>query len=406
MGVVKLGHTDPRFDGEPAVGRLDNLRMDASGDVLLADLVGVPAPLAAILNSAYPSRSVEAVVGVLTASGDRYGLVVTGLALLGETAPAIQSLADVLTLFDVPTGVDTWTASGKDAASIDPTGAPMPPIPVPATTSTTGGARVLASATVDELVTQATAYAAANGIEWPWVREVYTDKVILGSDSGPAGRLWELEWTEAAGGLAFTGPYPVKIEYTRLGDTVAAAAAHMTTVPVRYVRGRGDVSASTPEEKPPVSDLAALVREQLGLASDADEDAIAAALAALKTKAETPAEPPAPPAVEEPAEPVAVAASAADIERIVAARVEAAVKPFEVKLEQTTTELANRREAERGTARDTLLASAVKAGKIAPAEVEGLRADYDTSPQDAAAITRMLGRIHAGAAVPTSPLGQ
>jgi hypothetical protein len=42
--VIKLGHTDPRFDGQPAVGRLENLRVDASGDVLLADLVGVPAP--------------------------------------------------------------------------------------------------------------------------------------------------------------------------------------------------------------------------------------------------------------------------------------------------------------------------------------------------------------------------
>jgi hypothetical protein len=46
---------------------------------------------------------------------------------------------------------------------------------------------VLASAQIDELIEQATKYAANNGVTYPWVRDVFTDKVIvMGGDADDA----------------------------------------------------------------------------------------------------------------------------------------------------------------------------------------------------------------------------
>lgn len=61
--VLKLGHVDPRFDGEPAVGRVTDLRLTSSGAKISGDLAGVPAWLAAALPSAYPNRSIEGMYG-------------------------------------------------------------------------------------------------------------------------------------------------------------------------------------------------------------------------------------------------------------------------------------------------------------------------------------------------------
>ncbi|WP_336250978.1 hypothetical protein [Stomatohabitans albus] len=95
--VLKLGHVDPRFDGQPALGRLVNLRLADTGDAVVADLVGVPAWLAHVLPTAFPARSVEFQSGASTGypGADRYPLVLTGLALLGQVWPAITVLEDV-----------------------------------------------------------------------------------------------------------------------------------------------------------------------------------------------------------------------------------------------------------------------------------------------------------------------
>jgi hypothetical protein len=462
-GVLKLGHTDPRFntpdvDGNPALGRLENYRIDASGEVLLADLVGVPGWLAKVLNSAYPSRSVEASLGVVTADGNAYAMVVTGLALLGETPPAIESLGDIAALYEQPTDVDSWVAAARVAASITKDGTVMSTMPAGDGVRRGGGqgparldpapnpARtVLASAQIDELIEQATKYAANNGVTYPWVRDVFTDKVIvMGGDAddapGQEDDLFEIQWTESGGVFTFTGPWEVVVTYTRVddhdgspGDTpgtppgessgtaTAARADGTSTVPVRYVRGRGDDTSVSPEEQSPVSDLAAQVRERLGLPPDADDAAVTAALdQRLGGGEQQPT--PTPAAANDAAGPTVVPAdpapagqaqqgeqvSASALEQIVNARVAAAVRPFEQKLEQTTRELADRNERERVQRRDTLLASAVATGRITPAELEGedgWRAQYDASPEGAAAVSRMLSKISAGAAVPTAPVG-
>jgi hypothetical protein len=97
--VVKIGHEDPRFDGGPALGFIDNLRVTADGATLVGDLVGVPAAIAKLLPHAYPDRSVEALVDYEAPDGSTWPLVVTAVALLGAEAPGIDNLAAVQDLY-------------------------------------------------------------------------------------------------------------------------------------------------------------------------------------------------------------------------------------------------------------------------------------------------------------------
>lgn len=99
--VVKLGHTDPRFqleenfDAEPAFGHVDNLRLTDGGRTLVGDLLGVPAWLADSMPTAYPDRSVEAHVDFEATDGTTWPLVLTAVALLGVNRPGITDLASL-----------------------------------------------------------------------------------------------------------------------------------------------------------------------------------------------------------------------------------------------------------------------------------------------------------------------
>jgi Mu-like prophage I protein len=102
--VVRLGHNDPRFSGDPAVGWIDNIRASEDGNTLYGDLVGVPEWLAEIMPSAYPSVSVEGLYDFAAPDGSHHDFILTGLALLGATPPGIDSLKsvqDVARLYDI-----------------------------------------------------------------------------------------------------------------------------------------------------------------------------------------------------------------------------------------------------------------------------------------------------------------
>ncbi|WP_052956747.1 DUF6582 domain-containing protein [Mycolicibacter heraklionensis] len=102
--TIRLGHGDPRFTGDPAVGFVDNLSTSEDGDVLYGDLAGVPEWLADIMPSAYPSLSIEGQEDYTDAAGEQHDFVLTGLALLGATPPGIdtlKSVQDVAELYQV-----------------------------------------------------------------------------------------------------------------------------------------------------------------------------------------------------------------------------------------------------------------------------------------------------------------
>ena len=136
--TLKLGHTDPRFDGEPAVGYIDNLGLLDDGHTLVGDYVGMPGWLGPIIASAYPQRSIEGQWSYRCALGHTHDFVLTAVALLGVSHPAIgtlQSLQDVAQLY----GVDVAATTGADATPfvIMMEGTLMPqPLSVTATVST------------------------------------------------------------------------------------------------------------------------------------------------------------------------------------------------------------------------------------------------------------------------------
>lgn len=102
--VIKLGHVDPRFDGEPAIGRVTNLRADESGNKLLGDLADMPGWFGSIANAAYPKRSIEGSYGFKCQIGHDHPFVITGLALLGVTAPGVGvlgGLPDIASLYGI-----------------------------------------------------------------------------------------------------------------------------------------------------------------------------------------------------------------------------------------------------------------------------------------------------------------
>lgn len=118
---IRPGHTDPRFDGEPALGRVVNLR--TAGDRLIGDLVDLPAWLTQRIHAAYPERSVEGYTNVTSPTGRKYRLVLTSLALLGVAPPAMKGLADLPAA--VAAGAEPIAASSAvmDLADAPPSGA-------------------------------------------------------------------------------------------------------------------------------------------------------------------------------------------------------------------------------------------------------------------------------------------
>lgn len=102
--VIKLGHTGPMADAEPALGYVDNLRLTDDGNTLVGDLVNVPASVATLIPLAYPNRSVEALQHYTDHTGRTWPLVLDALSVLGATAPGIstlESLADVGALYGI-----------------------------------------------------------------------------------------------------------------------------------------------------------------------------------------------------------------------------------------------------------------------------------------------------------------
>lgn len=135
---VKLGHRDSRFDGdgEPAFGAVTNVRYaeDERGPVLLGDIVNMPGWLSASAPRSWPNRSIEGWQN-FTYDDREYALVLTGLAFLGVTPPAvrnIRSLADLQVALAASSATHL-VASAPEVDSAAPPQAAAPPAEVPIT---------------------------------------------------------------------------------------------------------------------------------------------------------------------------------------------------------------------------------------------------------------------------------
>jgi 2'-5' RNA ligase len=97
---LKIGHTDPRFntdgdgDGQPALGWFENLRAEDGGNTLLGDQMALPW-LSSVQAAAYPDRSIEGNYRHVCSLGHTHPFVITAVALLGVTPPAVSTLKSV-----------------------------------------------------------------------------------------------------------------------------------------------------------------------------------------------------------------------------------------------------------------------------------------------------------------------
>lgn len=77
--------------GGPSVGWVDNYAV--AGNTLYGDL-HIPEIVAANMEWAYPSRSIEGLFGYTTATGQTHEFMATGLLLLGQSWPGVTTLPD------------------------------------------------------------------------------------------------------------------------------------------------------------------------------------------------------------------------------------------------------------------------------------------------------------------------
>jgi hypothetical protein len=134
---VGLGHTDTRFDGDPAFGRVTNIRYttDDRGPVLLGDVVDMTDWLAAAAPKRWPYRSIEGFTD-FEYQGRTYTLALTRLALLGATPPAImdlQTLQDAVAAAAATSGAQWIAATAPEPDPLNPLFVEPPPADDPQT---------------------------------------------------------------------------------------------------------------------------------------------------------------------------------------------------------------------------------------------------------------------------------
>jgi hypothetical protein len=137
--VLKLGHTDKRFDGDPALGWVQNLRLTDGGETLVGDFTGMPAALDQIMASAYPDRSVEGQYDYKCAAGHAHPFVLTAVALLGVTPPGISTLKsfrDVASMYGLAASATPVTGGTPVSVTIRASGSETVPVAASAPAST------------------------------------------------------------------------------------------------------------------------------------------------------------------------------------------------------------------------------------------------------------------------------
>lgn len=353
---LKIGHSDPRFDGEPTFGKIDNLRMSSDGMTLVGDFVGVPAWMAEIMPSAWPQRSLEGAWNVKTAAGKTHSFVITAVALLGETDPGIETLADLQTLWE------------KGPATIEAS---------PAETTATKEGEIDVGAIREkihraaEVVRAAVGVAASVAVEdvrrayydtlessqmWWWIREIQIDPAQLIVDDDE-GSLYRVTYAISGDDITFGEPTKVEIQYQ---DVAAGRIAR------KVFASKDESRAGVGPEKEEAMDpklKAALIKVH-GLADDATDEQVTEAVAQA---AETP------PAVEtEEKEVVATTTTEKETTEPVVPEAGTVVVD-EATVEELKTAASRGQAAwtELQTAKHNgLLDDAVKAGKFAPSRRE------------------------------------
>lgn len=217
---VYIGHDHAAWgDGEPSVGHIANLRVSDDGVSLRGDLHLLPA-VAELAPVVWPSRSIEGQFSVTSSTGNRYRMILTGLALLGANLPAVETLDDLTALTVAAGSGDT-----PDRFTLTLGGPHMPTAPAQP---------VAAAANVEDI---RRAWWDHKADELPdlfrhaWARAIYAGDaqyLIVETDEADETTgvyLWQVPWSEADGVVSFGEPVPVRELYAPAEDLPDVAAS-------------------------------------------------------------------------------------------------------------------------------------------------------------------------------------
>jgi hypothetical protein len=266
-----IGHTDERFagDGEPAIGKVVNLRLGNEGHTVYGDYVGVPGWLGEIMPMVYPSRSIEASINATTVTGRKYAMVLKAVKLLGITWPGVSTLDDLKMLYakDGPEGLEIAASEATVAlnASLD--------------------VEAVRKAAYEEVLTT------ESGRGMWWVRAMClnpTELIVDGND----GEIYRLPFTVGEDdAVAFGDLSQVKIVYQDVPKSADEKKSVAYAAASGLIAARGEVAASfksRAESRPDASDQKggsvdlSKLRAKLGLPDTAtDEEILAAAEGAV-----------------------------------------------------------------------------------------------------------------------------
>lgn len=194
-GDRRAGHPS----GEPAVGKVCDMRLTDDGHCIVGDLTGVPIWLGNIMASAFPSRSIEGRFNLTTVTGKTHRLVISGLALLGVTWPGVMTLEDIAALY---------SDEGPEVTITEATEA------IPVTVTAAALRKIQGQVTVEDL--RRSFYESIQGdpdkYNW-WIRTIYMEpnEIIVDADDG--GSLWRQPFTIKNEKVKFGKPKKVKIKY-------------------------------------------------------------------------------------------------------------------------------------------------------------------------------------------------
>lgn len=260
---LKIGHCDPRFadpddpghdpfyDGEPAFGSIANMRTTNDGATAVGDYINVPAWLAMVLPSAYPSRSIEGAYSIVEGAGGEliarwdvttpaerhYSFVLTACALLGVQAPAVKDLEDLQ--YRVTEGRGVIVTGNPDAGGV-PIAVSMSGVtttmtltePPAAVVSLAGGSSpVTLEADVDKVIDVFYTEFCVDDRYWWWARSVRVDPNVIIADDDE-GSLWRVPInTDADQNITFGEPERVLQTFQPAPEAAAVLSAAAQTAP-------------------------------------------------------------------------------------------------------------------------------------------------------------------------------
>jgi hypothetical protein len=256
--VIGIGHTDPRWnvaagDGEPALGRIENLSLADDGELLLGDLVDMPDWFADALPTAFPRRSLEGAV-------ENGELTINALKVLGTKRPGIHTLADIKDLVSdegpalVTAGADNDGHEFTVILDADPT------------------TEIRASANIEELreawqTEHPNKYDDENPSDWWCIDEIQVDpdQLIYRHED----KTWRQDWSVSSDG-EFTFGDPVEVTKQYVDKVAASGPAAVYKPPAEGGHPSNETEVLVDPKK---------IREALGLPEDATDEQVAAKLA-------------------------------------------------------------------------------------------------------------------------------